>query len=193
MKFAPNAAENSGSRFRAPNASEWVSRRRLIRQRPAPPFRLRLLRIRSSIVEFLPDMAEVLKAATQPQAQAWGQADLVQQSFKSAESTLVGSGLPELSLSQRVEPREQRSTPPVFSKKIILAKKNPIKRNTPVGGVAAGKWLEPPAKRQEGDEVSRKTATIIVMCITHINHKSLILMRVTETPAAPKGRKTPIP
>ncbi len=39
---------------------------------------------------------------------------LAQQSFKSAESTLFGSGLPELSLSQRIEPREQRSTPCPF-------------------------------------------------------------------------------
>ncbi len=63
----------------------------------------------------------------------------------------------------------------------------------PVGHVAAGKWLEPPAKGQEADKISRKTATIIVMPITYTNHKSLILMHVTEIPTAPKERKTSIP
>ncbi len=81
----------------------------------------------------------------------------------------------------------------ILAKKIVLAKKNQIKPNTPVGDVAAGKWLEPPAKRQETDEISCKTATIIVMRITYINHKSLILQHVTEIPAAPKERKTSIP
>ncbi len=75
----------------------------------------------------------------------------------------------------------------------VLAKKNQIKRNTPVGDVAAGKWLEPPAKGQEGDAISCKTARRKVMYITYINHKSLILMHITEIPAAPKGRKTSIP
>ncbi len=142
-------------------------------------------------------MAEVRKAGTEPQAQTWGQAGLAQQSFKSAESTLFGSGLPELSLSQRIEPSESRSTPPVLAKKImlakkiVLAKKNQIKPNTPVVGVAAGKWLEPPAKGQEGDEISRKTARKIVMHITYENHKSLILCILRKYQQRRNGEKLP--
>ena len=64
-----------------------------------------------------------------------------------------------------------------------------IKRKTRVG---AGKWLEPTAKGQEGDANSLQNCNKIVMRITYINHKSLILMHLTDIPAAPKGRKTPI-
>ena len=97
-------------------------------------------------------------------------------------SNHVNSGVRPLSLPRKLSlPRNH------------ACQENQIKRNTPAGGVAAGKWLEPPVKGQEGDAICCKTARKIVTRITYINHKSLVLMHITAIPAAPKGRKTSIP